>query len=70
MTVKELIAKLQNIKNQDAEIVLEDSILGLSVKLTSINENSTWEEGAIDLKGNILPNSTLWDNEDEDENED
>ena len=66
MTVKELINALNQIQNQDAEIILEDSILGLAVKLTDINIRSIWHDGAIDLCGSELPNSR-WDDEEEDE---
>ena len=66
MTVKELINALNQIQNQDAEIILEDSILGLAVKLTDINIHSIWQDGAIDLCGSELPNSR-WDDEEEDE---
>lgn len=67
MTVKELINALNQIQNQDAEIILEDSILGLAVKLTGVNVNSIWQDGAIDLCGDELPNSRWDDEEDEDE---
>lgn len=55
MTVKELIAKLNTIENKDAEIILEDSILGLAVRLTFIREKSCWAENSIDLCGDIVP---------------
>ena len=66
MTVNELITRLQVIENKDAEIILEDGILGLAVKLTSISEHSNWQDRAIDLVGSALPNSP-WDDEEEDE---
>lgn len=66
MTVNELITRLQAIENKDAEIILEDGILGLAVKLTSISEHSNWQDGAINLVGSALPNSP-WDDEEEDE---
>lgn len=65
MTVNELITRLQAIENKDAEIVLEDGILGLAVKLTSVSEKSIWQDGAIDLIGTVLPNGS-WDEEEED----
>ena len=65
MTVNELITRLQAIENKDAEIILEDGILGLAVKLTSISEKSNWQDGAIDLIGTALPNSP-WDEDEED----
>ena len=66
MTVNELITRLQAIENKDAEIILEDGILGLAVKLTSISEKSNWQDGAIDLIGTALPNSP-WDEDEEEE---
>lgn len=65
MTVNELITRLQAIENKDAEIILEDGILGLAVKLTSVSEKSNWQDGAIDLIGTALPNSP-WDEDEED----
>ena len=65
MTVNELITRLQAIENKDAEIILEDGILGLAVKLTSVSEKSNWQDGAIDLIGTALPNNS-WDEEEED----
>ena len=65
MTVNELITRLQAIENKDAEIILEDGILGLTVKLTSVSEKSNWQDGAIDLIGTALPNSP-WDEDEED----
>ena len=69
MTVKELINRLQKLENQDAEIVLEDSALGLAVKLSSINEKSNWEKGSIDLCGSKVPDGEdpWFDDEDEEE---
>lgn len=71
MTVKELITRLQALKNQDAEVVLEDSILTLAVKVNDVREKSEWENGAVDLCGWTLPNSpvTDWDDEEEEEDE-
>ncbi len=65
MTVNELITRLQAIENKDAEIILEDGILGLAVKLTSVSEKSNWQDGAINLIGTALPNSP-WDEDEED----
>ncbi len=65
MTVNELITRLQAIENKDAEIILEDGILGLAVKLTSVSEKSVWQDGAIDLIGTRLPNGS-WDEDEED----
>lgn len=65
MTVNELITRLQAIENKDAEIILEDGILGLAVKLTSVSEKSVWQDGAIDLIGTRLPNGS-WDKDEED----
>ena len=65
MTVNELITRLQAIENKDAEIILEDGILGLAVKLTSVSEKSIWQDGAINLVGTALPNSS-WDEDEED----
>jgi hypothetical protein len=62
MTIKQLIAELSKIDNQDAEIILEDSILGLAVKLTHVNLDSFWQDGAVDLCGSALPNAP-WKNE-------
>lgn len=68
MTVKELINRLQKLENQDAEIVLEDSALGLAVKLSSINEKSNWEKGSIDLCGSKVPDGEdPWFDDDEEE---
>lgn len=69
MTVKELINRLQKLENQDAEIVLEDSTLGLAVKLSSINEKSNWEKGSIDLCGSKTPDGEdpWFDDDDEEE---
>jgi hypothetical protein len=58
MTVNELITRLQAIENKDAEVILEDGILGLAVKLTSVSEKSIWQDGAINLVGTALPNSS------------
>lgn len=66
MTVKELINELNKIQNQDAEIILEDSILCLAVKLTGIRNESDWQDGAIDLLGEALPNDPVdWDEDEE-----
>ena len=65
MTVNELITRLQAIENKDAEIILEDGILRLAVKLTSVSEKSVWQDGAIDLIGTRLPNGS-WDEDEED----
>lgn len=65
MTVNELITRLQAIENKDAEIILEDGILGLAVKLTSVSEKSNWQDGAINLIGTTLPNNS-WDEDEED----
>ena len=65
MTVNELITRLQAIENKDAEIILEDGILGPAVKLTSVSEKSVWQDGAIDLIGTRLPNGS-WDEDEED----
>ena len=65
MTVNELITRLQAIENKDVEIVLEDAILGLAVKLTSVREKSEWQNDAIDLVGSALPNNDWDDEEDE-----
>lgn len=69
MTVKELINRLQALNNQDAEVVLEDSILNLAVKVNDVRAKSEWQDNAIDLCGWTLPNSpvTDWDDEEEDE---
>lgn len=68
MTVNELINRLQQVENKDAEIILEDSILCLAVKLTSIREKSAWQNGAIDLTGSALPNEDYdWDEEEEED---
>ena len=68
MTVKELINRLQKLENQDAEIVLEDSTLGLAVKLSAINEKSNWEKGSIDLCGSKIPDGeNPWLDDDEEE---
>lgn len=56
MTVKELITRLQAIENQNAEVVLEDSVLALAVKVNDIREHSDWQDNAIDLCGWTLPN--------------
>ena len=65
MTVNELITRLQAIENKDAEIILEDGILRLAVKLTSVSEKSVWQDGAINLIGTRLPNGS-WDKDEED----
>lgn len=69
MTVKELINRLQALNNQDAEVVLEDSILSLAVKVDDVREQSEWENGAVDLCGWTLPEGpvTGWEAEEEDE---
>ena len=68
MTVKELIEKLQSLPNQNAEVILEDGILSLAVKLTNVVSESNWQTGAIDLVGYALPNSDdIWEDEEEDE---
>lgn len=67
MTVKELINRLQALNNQDAEVVLEDSILNLAVKVNDVRKKSEWQDNAIDLCGWTLPNGpvTDWDDEEE-----
>ena len=68
MTVKELIEKLQSLPDQNAEVILEDGILCLAVKLTHVISKSNWETGAIDLVGTKLPKTEIsWDDEDENE---
>ena len=65
MTVNELITRLQAIENKDAEIILEDGILGLEVKLTSVSEKTVWQDGAVDIIGTRLPNGS-WDEDEKD----
>jgi len=71
MTVKELICALQKIENQDAEIILEDTILGTAVQLGFIRKHSTWQANSIDLCGDSVPGEnredwdSLWEDEDD-----
>jgi hypothetical protein len=67
MTVKELITCLQAIENQDAEVILEDSVLGLAVKVGEVRKESDWLDGAVDLCGWTTPNGSADEDEEEDE---
>lgn len=67
MTVRELISALSAIQNQDAEVILEDSILDLAVKLTKVKTKSFWQDNAIDLCGSCLPGESPEDSDEEEE---